>query len=147
MRRIGQVLAMAPAMGGKRRIFGRVDAGFVAGIGAVLRDQRIGGDARQKGGLIEVHERGEGRERLRAIVDVGAARVQRVIGRPRLWREGAPVGADLEQFVARLEGLPDARAGVAERLGAVGFAAMGGVGQGGQLSAMKARQAKASKSG
>ena len=47
-------------------------------------------------------------------------------------RSGA-VGADLEQFIARLEGLPDAGPLIAEHLGAVGFAAMSGIGQRGPI--------------
>ena len=39
-----------------------------------------------------------------------------------------PVRPDLEQFIAGLERLPDPRAGVAERLGAVGDAALRGIG-------------------
>ena len=61
---IGQVLAQAPAGKGKRRVLGFVDARFVAGIGAVLRHQRIGGHAGQERGLIEIHEGLEGGERL-----------------------------------------------------------------------------------
>ena len=52
---------------------------------------------------------------------------------PRAWRDGAPVRTDLEQFIAGLEGLPDAGAGLAQRLGAIGFAAMGGIGQRGPI--------------
>ena len=48
-------------------------------------------------------------------------------------RDRAAVGTDLEQFIARLEGLPDAGALIAERLGAIGFAAMGGIGQRGPI--------------
>ena len=116
-------------MNRERRIFGFVDAPFVARIGAILRDQRIGADARQKGGLVEIHEGREGRERLCAIVDIRSARVRRFVGRPGLRRDRAPVRTDLEQFIARLEGLPDAGPGIAERLGAVGLAAMSRVGQ------------------
>ena len=131
--RIGQVLAQAPAMSCERIVFGFVDAPFVAGIRAILRHQRIGADAGQEGGLIEIHEGREGRERLHAIVDIGSARVRRFVSRPWLGRDRAPVRADLEQFIARLEGLPDARALIAKRLVAVRFAAMGGVGQRGPI--------------
>ena len=101
----------------------------------------------KKRGLIEIHEGIEGRERLRAIVDIRSARVRRFVGRPGLRRDRAPVRTDLEQFITGFEGLPDAGAGIAERLGAIRDAAMGGSVSEGQLSAMKARQAKLSKSG
>ena len=110
MGRIGQVLALAPAMNRQRRILGFVEAPFVARIGPILRHQRIGADAGQEGGLIEIHEGREGRERLLAIVDVRSARVRRLVGRPGLWRDRASVRTDLEQFIAGLEGLPDAGA-------------------------------------
>ena len=131
--RIGQVLAQTPAMNRQRRIFGFVEAPFVAGIGPILRHQRISADAWQEGGLVEIHEGREGRERLCAIVDIRSARVRRFIGRPGFWRDRAPVGTDLEQFIARLEGLPDAGPLIAEHLRAVGFAAMSGIGQRGPI--------------
>ena len=133
MGRIGQVLALAPAMNRQRRILGFVEAPFVARIGPILRHQRIGADAGQEGGLIEIHEGREGRERLFAIVDARAARVRRLVGRPGFWRDRTSVRPDLEQFIAGLEGLPDAWAGIAERLGAIGDAAMGGIGQRGPI--------------
>ena len=126
---IRQVLAQAPAVRRKRRVLGLVDAHFVARIGAILRHERIGGYGPQEGGLIEVHERIEGRERLRAAVDIRSAGVQRLVGRPWAGRDGTAVRTDLEQFVTGFEGLPYAGAGIAQRLGAVRHAAMGGVGQ------------------
>ena len=48
-------------------------------------------------------------------------------------RGGAPVGPDLKQFITRLERLPDARAGIAKRLGAIGDAAMSWVGERGPI--------------
>jgi hypothetical protein len=131
--RIGQVLALTPAMSRERIVFGFVEAAFVAGVLAILRHQRIGADAGQEGGLVEIQEGREGRERLRAIVDILSARVRRFISSPGFWRDRAPVGTDLEQFIARLEGLPHACARIAERLGAIGFAAMGGIGQRGPV--------------
>ena len=133
MSRIGQVLAEAPAMGRERRILGFVEAPFVARVGAILRHQRISADAGQESGLVEIHEGREGRKRLSAIVDIRSARVRRLIGRPRFWRDRAPVGTDLEQFITRLEGLPDAGPLITEHLGAVGFAAMSGIGQRGPI--------------
>ena len=95
MARVGlirQVLAQAPAARRKRRILRFVDAHFVARIGAILRHERIGGHARREGGLVEVHERIEGRERLRALVDVRSAGVQRFVGRPWRGATGRPSG-------------------------------------------------------
>ena len=131
--RIGQVLAQAPAGTRKRRIFRFVDAPFVARVSAILRHQRIGADSGQEGGLVEIHERIEGRERLHAIVDIRSARIRRFVGRPWGRRDRAPVRTDLEQLIAGLEGLPDAGAGIAERLGAIGDSAVGGVGQRGPI--------------
>ena len=131
--RIRQPLAQAPTLKRKRRILRFVDADFVAGIGAILRHQRIGGHARQESGLIEIHERIEGRERFRSVVDICPARVHRFVGRPWARRDGAAVRTDLEQFITGFEGLPDAGAFIAKRLGAVGDSAMGRVGQRGPI--------------
>src|SRR5205814_8246732 len=125
-------LALAPAAGRGRGICRFVDAGFVAGIGAILRYQRIDGRA-QEAGLIAIHERIEGGEGFRATVAVGTAGVGRVIGGPGLRCDGAAVGADLEQFITGFEGLPDTWSGSGERLGAVGETAMSRVGQGGPV--------------
>ena len=130
---VRQILALAPSAERERRVLGFVDAHFVAGIGPILRDERIGGYAGSKAGLVEIQERFEGRERLLAAVDVRPARVQRFVGRPRMRRDGAPVGPDLKQFIARFECLPDARAGIAKRLGAIGDAAMKWIGQRGPI--------------
>ena len=46
--RVRQLLPKAPAAGGEGREFRLVEMGLVAGIGAVLRDKRIGGRARQR---------------------------------------------------------------------------------------------------
>ena len=129
---IGQVLALAPAAVCKRRVLRFVDARFVAGIGAILRHQRIGGHARREE-LIEIHERFEGRERFRATVDIRSARVRRVVGRPWLRRDRPAVRTDLEQFITGFEGLPDTGAGIAKRLGAVRDTAMSRVGQRGPI--------------
>ena len=112
---------------------GFVEAPFIARIGPILRHQRIGADARQERGLVEIHEGREGCERLRAIVDPRSARVRRFISSPGFRRDRAPVRIDLEQFIARLEGLPDAGPLIGEGLGAVGFAAMSRIGQRGPV--------------
>ena len=73
------------------------------------------------------------RERLSPIVDIGSARVGRFVSRPGFWRGGAPVRSHLEQFIARLEGLPDAGSLIAEHLRAVRFAAVSRIRQRGPV--------------
>src|SRR3984885_10312410 len=105
-------------------MLGFVEAPFVARIGPILRHQRIGADAWQEGGLIEIHEGSERCERLRAIVDPRSARVRRFISSPWLRRDRALVRTDLEQFIAARESRPDAAPLMGEGLAAVGFAAI-----------------------
>ena len=130
---VGQVLAPAPAVERERRVFGFVEPHLVAGIGAILRHQGIGGDAGKKGGLVEIQERLERRERLGPTIDLSAAGVARLVGRPGLRRGRAPVRRDLKQLVAGFEGLPHAGAGIAKGLGAIGDAAPVGAGERGPV--------------
>jgi hypothetical protein len=67
------------------------------------------------------------------LVDIRSAWVRAFVGRPGLRRDGAPVRADLEQFIASLEGFPHAGAFIAKRLRAIGDAAMRRVGQRGPI--------------
>ena len=98
-----------------------------------MRNERIRADAGKKADWLKSMKGAKLASVFCAIVDTVPARVRRFVGRPGLGRGGAPVGTDLEQFVARLEGLPDAGPGIAERLGAIGFAAVGGVGERGPV--------------
>ena len=143
MARVGQVQPAAPAVRGERRELGLVEMDLVARIGAVLRDERIGGRADGEARLVEVGERLERSDRLLPIVDAGPARVAPGVARPGRGRDAAAVVVDLEQLVVGLERLPHALARIAERPFAIGIAAAGRlVDSEGQLSAMKARQAK-----
>ena len=101
--------------------------GLVAGIGAVLRDKRIGGRARREARLVEVGERRERGDRLLPVVDAGPARIAPGVARPGCRRDGAAVVADLEQLIVRLERLPHPLARIAERPFAIGDSAAGGV--------------------
>ena len=139
---VGQILPLAPAARGESRELGLVEMDFVARIGAVLSDQRIGGRVDGEARLVEVGERRKRGDRLLPVVDAGPARIASGVARPRLGSDAAAILADLEQFIVGLERLPHALAGIAERSSAIGDAAAGGVEREGQLSAMNARQAK-----
>ncbi len=56
---VREVDPAAPAVGGERLEFRRIEVDFVAGVGAVLRDERIGRFADGEARLIEVGERRE----------------------------------------------------------------------------------------
>ena len=116
MARIRKVEPAAPAVGGERFEFGGVEMDLVAGVGAVLRDERIGRLADGEARLVEVGERRKRGDRLLPIVDAGPAWVAPAVARPGRGRDAAPFGVKLEQLVIGLERFPYPPAGVAERI-------------------------------
>ena len=117
-------IGLEPAVSDDRVELGLVDPHLVAHVGAILRNQRAEEFPRRETRLIEVSEGSERGQGLGAIVGVGAAGVRAVIAGPFRRRQHTAVWPALKDFVTRLEGLPHAGAGVAQRLRAVGLAAM-----------------------
>ena len=98
-----------------------IEADLIARVGAVLVDQGVCELSKRKGRLIEIREVAERAERLRPVGDRSAAWVRAIILIPiRGLRRTRS-----KDLVARLIGLPDASACIAELLGRIGQAAIG----------------------
>ena len=87
---------------------------FVAGVGAVLRDERIGRLADGEARLVEVGERRKRGDRLLTIVDAGSAGVSPGVACPGRGRDPAALAVDLKKLGVGLERLPYALAVIAE---------------------------------
>ena len=133
-------------MAGDGVVFGLVQADLVARIGAVLGDERVEEVAQREAGLVEFRIGSEGGERLDAIVEAGTTGVAARRSSPKERRVGCP-RARPEKFIAGLECLPHARAGSPRVFVRSGSPRRSAPASDGQLSAMKARQAKLSKVG